>query len=365
MTLKVQLARVAVAMATVTILALVPGAALAQSAASFIVAIGAVQVVDAAGRTRAGERGGPLATGDRVITGADGLAQIRFSDGAMLSVRANSDLKIQAHSFFGAGDTLATTVLELLRGGLRAITGAVARQNRSGYRVVTPTATIGVRGTDFEALHIPASVPGGAAPPGEPGTYLRVIQGVAFLQTAQGILDVQPQQTGFVPLAAAPPRLLPQTPQFMLQPPRPAPAPAPRSQPPQRSESGSGGPTVRQVQPGDLQQIDPSRTLTAPTTSPTLSPQLTSPTTTSPTLTAPTTSPTLSPELSSPTTVSPTPIAPTTSPALTPPTTPPTMTSPTISPSITSPSTVSPPMTSPSMTSPSTVSPPATAPMPQ
>ncbi|NJN40311.1 MAG: hypothetical protein HC807_04890 [Gammaproteobacteria bacterium] len=110
--------RLAASLAIVAMLAWAPGTALAQSAASFIVAIGTVQVFDSAGQARQGERGGALSSGDRVITGADGLAQIRFSDGAMLSVRANSDLKIEAHSYTGETDTLATTVLQLLRGGL-------------------------------------------------------------------------------------------------------------------------------------------------------------------------------------------------------------------------------------------------------
>ncbi len=348
MTLDGRLVRIAAAMASALTLAIASGAALAQSAASFIVAIGTVQVIDAAGQTRRGERGGALAPGDRVVTGTDGLAQVRFSDGAMLSIRASSELKIEAHSFRGEGDTLATTVLQLLRGGLRAITGAVARVNRSGYKVVTATATIGVRGTDFEAFYIP---PGGTSPD-EPGTYLRVSRGVAFLETPRGILDVQPQQVGFVPAAALAPRLLPQAPQFMLQPPRPS--PAPKAQPPQRSQGGNVGPTVRQLEPN---RTLTAPTLTSPTTSPTLSPELTSPTTISPTLTAPTTSPTLT--------------SPTTSPTLTSPTmTSPTITSPTTSPSITSPSTVSPSMTAPAtspMLSPSMTSPtqPMTAPMPR
>ncbi len=351
----IQFARLVALLAAATILALAPGAASAQSAANFIVAIGAVQVIDAAGRARAAGRGGPLAPGDRIITGADGLAQIRFSDGAMLSVRANSDLKIEAHSFRGESDSLATTVLQLVRGGLRAITGAVARVNRSGYKVVTPTATIGVRGTDFEAFYIPPPTAGGLAPLDEPGTYLRVTRGLAFLQTPQGILDVRPQQVGFMPLATVPPRLLPQAPQFMLQPQRPAPGPgpAPRSQPPQRSEGGTGEPAVRQVQPGNLQQIEPGRVMTPQTGSPQLAPRAISPSTVAPQLT---------PEIMNPSAVSPSITAPSTvSPSMTAPTT-----SPMISPDVTSPSTVSPPMTvpstspmlSPRMTSPPTVSPP-------
>jgi len=308
MTLDGRLVRIAAAMASALTLAIASGAALAQSAASFIVAIGTVQVVDAAGQTRRGERGGALAPGDRVVTGTDGLAQVRFSDGAMLSIRGSSELKIEAHSFRGEGDTLATTVLQLLRGGLRAITGAVARVNRSGYKVVTATATIGVRGTDFEAFYIPVPAPGGSPPMGEPGTYLRVSRGVAFLENQQGVLDVQPQQVGFAPVGAAA-RLLPQTPPFMLR----APGPAPGPQPPRRSQ-------------GSPQQYDPTRPLSEPTPSPTLSPQFTSPTPASPTPTEPTTSPS----------------APTRSPNTTSPTT-----SPMLSPNMTSPSTTSPPTTAP------------------
>jgi FecR protein len=169
-TLHPGLARLAAAVVATILLELAPRAALAQSAASFIAAISAVQGIDAAGQTRRAERGGVLAPGDRVVTGSNGLAQIRFSDGAMLSVRADSDLKIDAYSFRGERDTLATTVLQLVRGGLRAIAGAVARIRRRGYKVVTPTAAIGVRGTDFEAFHIPPPSQGGVALPDEPGT---------------------------------------------------------------------------------------------------------------------------------------------------------------------------------------------------
>lgn len=349
----VHLTRLVALLAATTILALAPGAASAQSAANFIVAIGAVQVIDAAGRARAAGRGGPLAPGDRVITGANGLAQIRFSDGAMLSVRANSDLKIEAHSYRGESDSLATTVLQLVRGGLRAITGAVARVNRSGYKVVTPTATIGVRGTDFEAFYIPPPTPGGLAPPDEPGTYLRVTRGLAFLQTPQGILDVQPQQVGFMPLAAVPPRLLPRAPQFMLQPQRPAPGPgpAPKSQAPQRSEGGTGEPPVRQVQPGNLQQFEPGRVMTPQTGSPQLTPDAMSPSTASPSITAPSTSPTLSPGMTGPSTISPSMTTPSTTPMISPGATSPA----TVSPSMTAPSTS--PMLSPGMTAPPTVAP--------
>jgi hypothetical protein len=354
MTLARRFAQLALAAAAVASLAFLPQSATAQPAATFLAAIGDVQVFDAAGQARPGERGGALSPGDRILIGAGGLAQLRFSDGGMLSLRANSELRIDAYAYRGERDAAANSVLQLLKGGLRAITGAIARLNRSEYRVVTATATIGVRGTDFEAFHVPTAVPGGEAPPGEPGTYLKVNQGIAFLQTQGGSVDVLPEQVAFVPRANVVPSLLQQVPQFLRGQP---PAPTPRTQPQRRSEEPSRP-------PGAL--TAPSRTLTAPTTSPTLnsptwtsptlSPELTAPTTTSPTLspniTSPTmTSPTLSPSITSPTTTSPT-----LSPSITSPTT----TSPTLSPSITSPATTS-PMLSPSMTAPTT-SPTMTAP---
>jgi hypothetical protein len=321
-----RLARLAFAIAAVASLALLPRVAAAQAAATFIAAIGEVRVVDAAGEPRAGTRGGELRPGDTVVIGSGGLAQLRFSDGGMLSLRANSELKIDAYSYQGERDTASSSVLQLLKGGLRAITGAIARLNRSGYSVVTPTATIGVRGTDFEAFYIPLAVSGGEAPPGEPGTYLKVNRGVAFLQTPGGSLDVLPEQVGFVGRVNVAPSLLQQMPQFFRGQP---PAPTPRAPPQQRSEQ-------------------PSRAVQNPTTSPTF----TSPTLTSPTLTSPTlTSPTVGPGITSPTTTSPT-----LSPGITSPTT----TSPTLSPGITSPATTS-PLMSPTLTAPTT-SPTMTAP---
>ncbi|MCZ7565921.1 MAG: FecR family protein [Burkholderiales bacterium] len=148
-----------------------------------LAAIGEVRILDAAGQSRAGERGDALATGERVAVGANGLAQLRFSDGGLVSLRANSELSIDAYAYQGERDTAASSVLQLVRGGLRAITGAIARLNRGGYTVVTTNATIGVRGTDFEVFHISPPVPSGETLPGEPGTYLKVNQGTAFLQT--------------------------------------------------------------------------------------------------------------------------------------------------------------------------------------
>lgn len=339
----------ALALAAVGVLALLPGIAAAQAAATLLAAIGEVRILDAAGQSRAGERGDALATGERVAVGANGLAQLRFSDGGLVSLRANSELSIDAYAYQGERDTAASSVLQLVRGGLRAITGAIARLNRGGYTVVTTNATIGVRGTDFEVFHISPPVPSGETLPGEPGTYLKVNQGTAFLQTQGGSLDVLPQQVAVALQAAAVPRLLPQMPTFMRGvPPTPTPPQQPqprqqRSEQPMRAPGALSAPTV---DPRTLHGPASSPTLTPPT-SPTLAPALAAPDATSPTLSPSLTNPTAPSPALGPGTASPTLTAPaTTSPTMTAPaTTSPTMTAPVTGPGMTAP--VSPGMTAP------------------
>ena len=47
----------------------------------------------------------------------------------------------------GRSDSL---VMNLLRGGLRVVTGAISKRGTAA-RLSTPTATVGIRGTDFDA----------------------------------------------------------------------------------------------------------------------------------------------------------------------------------------------------------------------
>ncbi len=67
-----------------------------------------------------------------------------------MTVRPNSEMLIQQYKFKeNAADN--NMVLQLLRGGFRAITGLISKNSPDAARVLTKTATIGIRGTDFDA----------------------------------------------------------------------------------------------------------------------------------------------------------------------------------------------------------------------
>jgi hypothetical protein len=122
------------------------GTAAAAPAGRVDFAVGGVTVTGADGRSRPAAKGLELQSGDRVVTGS-GRAQIRFTDGAYVSLQPNSDFSIREYQYEGKTDGTEKGVFGLLRGALRTVTGAIGRVNRGAYQIQTPTATIGIRGT--------------------------------------------------------------------------------------------------------------------------------------------------------------------------------------------------------------------------
>jgi hypothetical protein len=131
-----------------------------------------------------------------------------MADGALFMVRERTRVTITEYvADGGSGDK---SLMDLAEGALRAITGWIGAYNRNSYRIRTPLVTIGVRGTDHEPSHIPIG-----DPRGEPGSYDKVNEGSAFMQTKQGIVEVPKSRVVFHSASAkAAPRLLDRPPKF-------------------------------------------------------------------------------------------------------------------------------------------------------
>ncbi|HSN20719.1 MAG TPA: FecR family protein [Usitatibacter sp.] len=102
---------------------------------------------------RTGERipatvGTALRTSDVIVTGADGSAGITFSDNSLVSVGPSSVFAIDKYAFDTttyAGEFQGT----LSRGRLAAVSGKMVKQSPESMRIRTPSAIMGVRGTEF------------------------------------------------------------------------------------------------------------------------------------------------------------------------------------------------------------------------
>ena len=149
-----------------------------------------------------------LYEGDSVVTGDGGEVHFDMEDGGYIGVRPNTRMRIANYKAEGGPDD--QSVISLLQGSFRSITGWIGRLGGDHYRVVTRTVTIGVRGTEHEPHVIPE---GGTV--GEPGTYDRVHNGETVMQTPKGTVNIRANQAGFMPLRGeARPRVLDRIPAF-------------------------------------------------------------------------------------------------------------------------------------------------------
>ncbi|WP_439537606.1 FecR domain-containing protein [Methyloversatilis sp.] len=123
----------------------------ADSAARVEFTAGEVRAVAADGRSRPLTRGAQVGSGDTIDTGS-GRAQMRFTDGALVSLQPQTQFRIDQYAFAGKPDE-DRGFFNLLKGGLRTITGLVGKANRSNYKLTTSVATIGIRGTEFSVAY--------------------------------------------------------------------------------------------------------------------------------------------------------------------------------------------------------------------
>ena len=130
---------------------------LCASASSMAQTVGEVEFARGVGSAqtqgqmpRALGKGLALNEGDRLTTADGSSAIVKLEDGTRMTLRPNSELIVQKYQFKeGAADN--SMVMQLLRGGLRAITGLISKSSPNAARIQTATATIGIRGTDFDA----------------------------------------------------------------------------------------------------------------------------------------------------------------------------------------------------------------------
>ena len=85
---------------------------------------------------------------DTIVTGADGSVGISFLDDSLLSAGPNTVLSIDKYAFDpitnkGGFDTT------LKRGTLAAVSGKLVKEQPESMRIKTPSAIMGVRGTEF------------------------------------------------------------------------------------------------------------------------------------------------------------------------------------------------------------------------
>jgi FecR protein len=143
------------------------GAQAAQPAVGQVsLVIGEAHVVRMDGSRESIRRGSAIQVGDRVETAGNGHVHVRFIDNGVVSVRPESVLEVQSYRFDAQNPSVNEVRLRLDQGASRSISGAATEADKSRFRLNTPIAAIGVRGTDFivqtDATGVRATVADGA-----------------------------------------------------------------------------------------------------------------------------------------------------------------------------------------------------------
>ncbi len=101
--------------------------------------------------------------GDTLVSEKDTYARIKFVDNSEITLRPDTQFKIEHFNYEFAKPANDNIVFRLVKGGLRSITGLLGKRNRDHFALVTPVATIGIRGTIFIAEYLPPDRPNTAA----------------------------------------------------------------------------------------------------------------------------------------------------------------------------------------------------------
>jgi hypothetical protein len=156
---------------------------------------GTAFISDQAGSTQSVQPGQSIYQGQTISSGPDGEVHIVTVDGGIVALRPDTVFRVDQYR--AQGDASDKMFMSLLKGAMRSITGWIGKHNNAAYLVTTPTATIGIRGTDHETAVIE---PGGTD---APGTYDTVNEGATVLKTAQGEAEVTPGKFAFAPRGRA------------------------------------------------------------------------------------------------------------------------------------------------------------------
>lgn len=177
--------------------------------------LGTAKIHKRTGQMSPAIRGDFLYEGDTVISETSSNVQIRMIDGALIWLRANSEFKVNAYKSTRHGGTKDESNLQLLTGSMRTVTGLIGKRNDADYRLSTPNATIGVRGTEFDAVYV--SSRNTSQFQVESGTYHRVYQGATQIGSpGQPDLRVEEGQAVFISTSTPDaPRRLQQIPDFL------------------------------------------------------------------------------------------------------------------------------------------------------
>jgi hypothetical protein len=128
----------------------------------------------------------PLVSDTLISTGDKSSALVRFADGEVVTMQDNSVLYVRNYRYDAAKIGDSSIVLSMFKGGMRFITGLIGQNRKQAFRLSTPNATIGIRGTEFMVVMADKQM------------YGQVLQGSIDMTNAGGTIALGAGQSAVV-----------------------------------------------------------------------------------------------------------------------------------------------------------------------
>ena len=190
-----------------------PAAGLAAPAGEVTHVSGVLMVRKADGTSRILAPKSTVEPGDLLATAGDTYARVKFADGGEITLRPNSQFKIEMFNYDKGVSDGDSAIFSLLKGGLRTITGLVGKRKPNSYEMRTSTATIGIRGTNYGLLLCQGDCQTlrnnfGQVP--QDGLHVDVANGIISVTNKGEQVLFSAGQFGYVQSFTTPPTIVPQ-----------------------------------------------------------------------------------------------------------------------------------------------------------
>ena len=163
---------------------------------------GSVVAVDKNKVSRKLSKGYPVYLGDKVVTGETGYIRLQMIDKAMLDLHCFSIMVIEEYAL---NTSNRRSILNLLQGSLKKVTGEIGKMAEDVYELKTPVANVRVRGNEYTLRVFQAKGCGGTID-ADDGFYLEVIRGLVDVHNTAGKEVFAKGETAYVPVPDAAPQ---------------------------------------------------------------------------------------------------------------------------------------------------------------
>lgn len=126
---------------------------------------GKIIALDAKGNERVLTLGAPVYEGEHIRSQADSYGVVLLRDSGKLTLQPDSEIEISVYQYKPGDTDHSQSVIRVLTGGFRALTGAIGKEKKENVKYITPVATIGIRGTGFDGFLQQSPEPNGTPTP--------------------------------------------------------------------------------------------------------------------------------------------------------------------------------------------------------